>query len=145
MSSQISNSTNGSFSRIFRRIIMAVLSVIVGCILAFIASSIIMTAAALHVYTSSNGWVTTIAAGKPGNSIPLRAAIASVLPSTCVAEEAVYCTTTKDSMGQKLNGANDYIINRRKPAEMVNDKIILPSSRPQRQSVRLPKYYITFR
>ena len=49
-------------------------------------------------------------AGKPGNSVLLRAAMAEVLPAANVAEEAVYWTTTKDSTGQKLNGQHDYVL-----------------------------------
>jgi len=51
---------------------MAVLGVIVGCILAFIASSIITTAAALPVYAATNGRNTTLQTRKPGNRILLR-------------------------------------------------------------------------
>jgi hypothetical protein len=112
MSSRISKMANGLFARIFRRTIVAdiVQGIITGCVLAFIAGTLIMTAAARSVYTTVNGWSTTLQAGKPGNSIPLRAVMASVLPAANVAEEAVYWTTTKDSTGQKLTGAHDYVL-----------------------------------
>ncbi len=112
MSSKNSSPERGLFSRIFRRTIAAdiIQGVIVGCVLAFIAASVIMSVAAFGVMTSTNGWVTTMQAGKPGNSIPLKAAMASMLPATNVAEEAVYWTATKDSTKQTLNGAHDYVL-----------------------------------
>lgn len=107
MSSQVSNPAHGG--RIFRRILAIVSGVIVGCVLAIIAASVIMSVAALRVMTSTNGWVTTMQAGKPGNSIPLKAAMASMLPAVNVAQEAVYWTATKDGAKQTLNGAHDYV------------------------------------
>jgi hypothetical protein len=100
------------FKFIRRRTIIAdlVQGIIVGGVLAFIAATLIITAEARSVYTNINGWSTTMQAGKPGNSILLRAAMAEVLPAANVAEEAVYWTTTKDSTGQKLNGQHDYIL-----------------------------------
>ena len=46
----------------------------------------------------------------PGNGILLRAACASILPMAKVPQEAMYWTTTKDSMGQTLNGQHDYVL-----------------------------------
>jgi hypothetical protein len=98
--------------RMLRRNLVAdiVQGIIVGCILAFIASTLIITAEARSVYTTVNGWSTTMQAGKPGNSVLVRAAMAKVLPAANVAEEALYWTTTKDSTGQKLNGQHDYVL-----------------------------------
>src|SRR5664280_2130708 len=112
MSSQISNSAHGLFARLFRRTMVTdiVQGIIVGCILAFIAATLIITAEARSVYTNVNGWSITMQAGKPGNSVLLRAGMAEVLPAANVAEEAVYWTTTKDSTGQKFNSQHDYVL-----------------------------------
>jgi len=112
MSSQDSNPAKGLFARMLRRTIAAdiVQGVIAGCILAFIAATLIIAAEARSVYTTVNGWSTTLQAGKPANSILLRAAMAEVLPAANVAEEAVYWTTAVDSTGQNLNGQHDYVL-----------------------------------
>ncbi len=112
MRSQISNPANRLFARMFRRTLVSdiVQGIIAGCVLAFLAANLIITAEARSVYTSVNGWSTTMQAGRPGNSILLRAAMAKVLPAANVAEEAVYWTTTIDSTGQKLNGQHDYVL-----------------------------------
>ena len=49
-------------------------------------------------------------AGKPGNSLLLRALMADELPAANVAEESVYWITAKDSTGRKLNGLQDYVL-----------------------------------
>jgi len=112
MSSQIVPLVKGFFARMFRRSMFAdiVQGIIAGCILAFIAATLIITAEARSVNTTVNGWSTTLQAGKPGNSVLLRAAMAEVLPAANLAEEAVYWTTTKDSTGQNLNGLYDYVL-----------------------------------
>ena len=84
--------------------------IILGAVLAFITATLIITAEAKSVYTTMNGWSTTMQAGKPGNSVLLRAAMAKVLPAANVAEEAVYWTTAVDSTGQNLNGQHDYVL-----------------------------------
>ena len=84
--------------------------VIVGCILALITASVIMGATAYEAMTSTNGWATTTQAGKADNSIPLKAAMASLYPAVNVAQEAMYWTATKDGTKQQLNGAHDYVL-----------------------------------
>lgn len=87
-----------------------VLGIIVGAALAILATNLILTAVANSVFTTENGWSTTLQAGKPGNSILVQAAMARTYPAVNVAQEAVYWTTTVDSTGQTLNGQHDYIL-----------------------------------
>ena len=110
--SQSFNRVSGFFAFISRRTTFTdlVQGIIVGAVLAFITATLIITAEARSVYTTVNGWSTTLQAGKPGNSILLRAAMAKVLPAANLAEEAVYWTATNDNTGQKLNSQHDYVL-----------------------------------
>ncbi len=87
-----------------------ILGVITGCVLAIIATNLLLFAEGKAVYTTVNGWSVTMKAGKPGNSLLLRALMADELPATNVAEESVYWITAKDSAGQKLSGQHDYVL-----------------------------------
>ena len=49
-------------------------------------------------------------AGKPGNSVLLRALMADELPAANVAEESVYWISGKDGAGQKFIGQHDYVL-----------------------------------
>jgi hypothetical protein len=86
------------------------LGVVAGCVLAIVATNLLLYAEGKSVYTTVNGWSTTMKAGKPGNSLLLRALMADELPAANVAEESVYWITAKDSTGQKLNGQHDYVL-----------------------------------
>jgi hypothetical protein len=112
MSSQDSNPAKGLLAGILKRTIAAdiVQGAIAGCVLAFIAATLLINAETRAVYTTVNGWSTTLQAGKPGNSFLLRAAIAKILPAANLPEEAAYWTTAVDSTGQQLNGQHDYVL-----------------------------------
>jgi hypothetical protein len=110
MSTQSSRSTPGGFVRALRLAVDIILGVIVGVVLAVVVTDVLLFAQGKAVYTTVNGWSTTLAAGRPGNSFVLRALMADELPAVNVAEEAVYWTATKDSAGQKLNGQHDYVL-----------------------------------
>jgi len=73
-------------------------------------TNLLLYAEGKSVFTTVNGWTTTMKAGKPGNSLLLRALMADELPAANVAEESVYWITAKDSTGHKLNGRHDYVL-----------------------------------
>jgi hypothetical protein len=102
--------TRGQFGRVFRLAADIILGIIAGGVLALIATNLLLYADGKSVYTTVNGWSTTMQAGKPGNSVLLKAVMAIELPAANVAEESVYWITAKDSTGQKLNGQHDYVI-----------------------------------
>jgi hypothetical protein len=81
--------------------------IIVGGVLAFLTSQILM-----HAYvTKVDGWTTMYRCGEPGNRILYRAACAQTFPGPInVPQEAMYWTTKVDSTGQKLSGRHDYIM-----------------------------------
>jgi hypothetical protein len=85
-------------------------AIIIGAVLAFLTAIIIMNTVIKGMTTTVNGWSTTLKCGQPGNGILLRAASAKFLPMVNVVEEAAYWTTTKDSLGQALNGQHDYLL-----------------------------------
>jgi hypothetical protein len=85
-------------------------AIIVGGVLAFLTAQVIMNAVVKAMTTTVNGWSTTLKAGQPGNGILLRAAYARILPAVNVVQEAAYWTTTVDSMGWRLNGQHEYIL-----------------------------------
>jgi hypothetical protein len=93
-----------------RTIISILLGIISGGVLAVITTFILIGVEAYSILTTVNGWSTTLKCDMPGNGILLRAACASILPMANVPEEAVYWTTTRDSMRQKLNGQQDYVL-----------------------------------
>jgi hypothetical protein len=109
VSSRISNPSH-RIARGLRLAAGVALGVIVGCVLAMIATNLLLFAEAKSVFTTANGWSTTMKAGRPGNSLLLRALLADQLPGTNVAEESVYWITARDGTGQKLNGRHDYIL-----------------------------------
>jgi len=96
----------------FKRTIIAdiVQGIIAGGVLAFITANLIINAEVKAMQVTINGWNTTMQCNVPGNGILLRAACANVLPAANVPQEAVYWTTTVDSMGQTLNGQHDYVL-----------------------------------
>lgn len=81
--------------------------IIVGGVLAFITFQIIARAYVTRV----NGWTTIYGCGEPGNGILLRGACGAIFMGPInVPQEAMYWTTNKDSVGQKLSGQHDYIM-----------------------------------
>ncbi len=110
MRSKDSNPSRGPIARVFRLAADTMLGVIVGCVLAIIATNLLLYATAKSVFTTVNGWSITMQAGKPGHSFLLRALLADELPAANVAEESVYWITGKDGTGQKLNGQHDYVL-----------------------------------
>jgi len=109
---QSNPSHNRIFSFIFKRTIVTdiVQGIIVGGMLAFITSTLVINHEVSAMQTSVNGWSTTLKCGEPGNSILLRAACAKDLPAVNVPEEAVYWRATVDGAGHTLNGQHDYIL-----------------------------------
>jgi hypothetical protein len=84
--------------------------IIVGGVLAFITSNLLVNAEINAMHTAVNGWTTTLKYGAYGNDILLRAACAKDAPAANLAEEAVYWTATVDGAGRTLNGQHDYIL-----------------------------------
>jgi hypothetical protein len=80
---------------------------LVGIGLSFITLLIIGN---VHV-TKINGWTTMYRCGEPGNGMLRRAACALVfLGPINVPQEAMYWTTSKDSVGHTLDGRHDYLM-----------------------------------
>ncbi len=80
--------------------------IIIGGVLAFITSQVLMNA----YVTKVNGWTTMFGCGEPGNGILFKAACANKFPAVNVPHEAVYWTTSQDSVGHTLSGMNNYIL-----------------------------------
>ncbi len=97
-------------ARVLRLGVDILLGIIAGFVLAIIATNLLLYAEGKAVFTTVNGWSITMKAGKPGNSLLLRALMADELPAANVAEESVYWITAKDSTGHKLNGQHDYVL-----------------------------------
>jgi hypothetical protein len=85
-------------------------AIIIGGVLAFLTAHLIMNIVLKQNTTTVNGWKITMACGKPGNGILLRAACAKSLPAVNVVEEAAYWTTTSDNTGKTLNGRFAYTL-----------------------------------
>jgi hypothetical protein len=61
--------------------------------------------------TKVNGWTTMYGCGEPGNGFILRGVCAVTFPGPInVPQEAMYWTTKVDGTGQKLSGAQDYVM-----------------------------------
>lgn len=85
----------------------AVQGIIIGAVLGWYTLELI----AKIKSTKINGWITIFGYGVPGNGMVLRAACTKIFPGPInVPEEAMYWTTTKDGVGNKLNGQHDYIM-----------------------------------
>lgn len=91
-------------------ILMVILGIITGGVLAVITTFILIAVEEYAIQTTVNDWSTTLKCDRPGDGILLRAACASILPMANLPEEAMYWTTTKDSMGQKPDGQHDYVL-----------------------------------
>jgi hypothetical protein len=110
MSLEQSKSAHGQFARALRLAADIILGVIVGFVLGLIVTNLLLYAEGKSVFTTANGWTTTMKAGKPGNSLLLRALMAAELPAANVAEESVYWIAANDGTGHKLNGEHDYVL-----------------------------------
>ncbi len=93
-----------------KTVISIVLGIVVGGVLAAITTFVLIGVEEYAIQTTVNGWSTTLKCDIPGNGLLLRAACASILPMANVPEEAMYWTTTKDSMGRRLNGQHRYVL-----------------------------------
>lgn len=94
----------------FTRAAVGVGGVVVGAVLALVTALLLITAQFHAMQTTVNGWSVTMTCGKASNGIVVRAACAQHLPAVNLPEEAVYYTTTVDSVGQTLSGAHDYVV-----------------------------------
>ncbi len=66
--------------------------------------------AKLTTATVVNGWRYTMGGGRAGYDITLRAALAKTVLGANVAEESLYPNTVVDADGNKLDGANKYVL-----------------------------------
>lgn len=85
-------------------------AIIIGAVLAFLSAVIIINAKIKAIQITVNGWSTSLICGRPGNDMLTRAASSKYLPMVNVAEEAMYWTTTIDSMKKALNRRHDYLL-----------------------------------
>ena len=82
--------------------------VIIGAVLAFLTTILILDTVAKGQTTTVNGWSSIRNAGQPENGLLVRAALQKALPVVNVFEEAAYWTTSVDSAGKKLSGDHAY-------------------------------------
>ena len=59
-----------AFARVLRLGMDIILGVLAGCVLALIVTNLLLYAEGKSVYTTMNGWSTTMKAGKPGQFSP---------------------------------------------------------------------------
>lgn len=85
-------------------------AVIIGGVFAFLTAVLIIDAKIKTIQTTINGWKSSLKCARPGSGLLLRAASAKYLPGVNIAEEAMYWTTTVDSMKKTLNGRQDYLL-----------------------------------
>src|SRR5438094_4312264 len=88
----------------------AVLVLLVGGVLAFVAGGVLVDREAKGMKTKVDVWISVRHCGEPGNDILLKAACARDWTAANLPPEAVYWTTTVDSAGQTLSGHNDYVL-----------------------------------
>ena len=81
-----------------------------GATFAYLTAFLIMNVVSRTITTTVNGWSSIRKCGQPGNGILVRAACAKALPVVNVFEEAAYWTTTRDGLGHRLSGQNDYVL-----------------------------------
>jgi hypothetical protein len=110
--SQILNRVSRPLAFIRRRTIVSdvVQGIIIGGVLAFISTYLIVGAEVYTIQTTVNGWSTSMQCGTHSDSMLHRAACAEALPATNLPQEAVYWTTTIDGSGQALNGQHAYVL-----------------------------------
>jgi hypothetical protein len=82
--------------------------VIIGAVLAFLTTIVILDRVAKGQTKTVNGWSSIRRAGRPDNGVLLRAALQRALPVVNSFEEAAYWTTSVDSEGNKLTGDRAY-------------------------------------
>lgn len=110
MSSKDSSPDRGPVARVFRFALDTLLGIIVGVVLTIITTDVLLYVEAKSVFTTVNGWSTTMLGGRPGHSFLLRALLADELPDVSVAKEQVYWIAGKDGNGQRLDGGHDYVL-----------------------------------
>src|SRR3989454_4036785 len=88
----------------------AVLGLILGGVLAFVAGGALVDREAKGMPTTVDGWSTVRQCGEPGDDILLKAACARDWTAANLPPEAVYWTTTVDRAGQTLSGHNGYVL-----------------------------------
>jgi hypothetical protein len=88
----------------------AVLGLIVGGGVAFVAGGVLVDREAKGMPTTVDGWSTVRRCGEPGDDILLKAACARDWTAVNLPPEAVYWTTTVDRAGQTLSGQHDYVL-----------------------------------
>jgi hypothetical protein len=81
---------------------------IIGAVLAFLTTIVVLDLVANAETTTVNGWRSIRKAGQPGNGLLVRAALQKALPVVNVFEEAAYWTTSVDSTGNRLSGTHAY-------------------------------------
>jgi len=104
----VSSPRRNLLSRIFTRNfpVVVVESLLIGVVLAFITSQVLVNS---HV-TTVNGWSTIVGCGEPGNGLVFKAACANKFPAVNVPREALYWTTNKDGAGRVLFDQHDYTL-----------------------------------
>lgn len=97
-----------ALAAIFKRNVVSdvVQGIVVGGVLAFITSQILMSTYATQV----NGWTTMFGCGEAGNGMLFKAACAKRFPAVNVPQEAMYWTTSNDGTGAQLSGQHSYIM-----------------------------------
>src|SRR2546430_12441389 len=88
----------------------AVLGLVVGGVLAFVAGGVLVDREAKGMQTTVDGWSTVRQCGEPGNDILLKAACARDWTAANLPPEAGYSTTTVDRAGQWLSGHNGDVL-----------------------------------
>jgi hypothetical protein len=82
--------------------------VIIGAVLAFLTTILLLDRVAKTQTTTINGWSSIRNAGRPGNGLLVRAALQKALPLVNLFEEAAYWTTSVDGAGRRLDGDHAY-------------------------------------
>jgi hypothetical protein len=82
--------------------------VIIGAVLAFLTTILLLDRVAKTQTTTINGWSSIRNVGRPGNGLLVRAALQKALPLVNVFEEAAYWTTSVDGAGRRLDGGQAY-------------------------------------
>ena len=82
----------------YLRIVAAIaVGIIVGLVVAFIASNLTMAVGAAKMESKTNGWTTLRQCGEPDNNMLQQASCAMVFPAINLPQEAVYWFTTVDA------------------------------------------------
>jgi len=85
---------------------VVVIGIIVGAVLALITGGL-LESSQVHV---TNGWLSIMKCGVPGDNIVTQAACAAIFPMVNLPQQEVYWYTTLDGAHQTLSGQHDYIL-----------------------------------